>query len=148
MHLIRLTAVLALLFAASAYGQQSRWVDLATPANVSADAPEAAARNDAPPPQLIMDTSRAHNDADARECLQFDTNGEIHRCAEKYRSHTGAKIVKTGLKTGKAKSGDAPKSGDAANSAGHPQAPSALAAESGNTPAAAVASSSPTKSSK
>jgi hypothetical protein len=38
-------------------------------------------------PQLVMDRVRGHSDADARRCLQFTSNVQIHRCAERYRSH-------------------------------------------------------------
>ena len=54
-------------------------------------APPAATRPSAAPaasPTLRQD-ARAHDDADARECLEFLTNTGVIRCAEKYRS--GAK---------------------------------------------------------
>jgi hypothetical protein len=38
-------------------------------------------------PQLVMDRVRGHSDADARRCLHFTSNVQIHRCAERYRSH-------------------------------------------------------------
>ena len=55
-------------------------------------APAAAARPSgaaqAASPTLRQD-ARAHDDADARECLEFLTNTGVIRCAEKYRN--GAK---------------------------------------------------------
>ena len=125
MHLIRLMTVFTLMFAASAYGQIQS-VDPSASSNVATAASEPAAKSDAHTPALIMDSSRGQNDADARECLQFGSNGEIHRCAEKYRSHSGVKIVKTGQKSGRAKGSDA---SDASNSARNPQAPSPQAVD-------------------
>jgi hypothetical protein len=51
-------------------------------------------------PQLAMNVQRHQRDADARRCLQLPTNGQIHRCAERYRSHASrAHVSKASLKT-------------------------------------------------
>jgi hypothetical protein len=80
-------AVLAMLFTASIYAQQIDAVDPEAASVTPQDKVEATPAPDAAAPQLVMDRARGHNDADARECLQFTTNDKIHRCAEKYRSH-------------------------------------------------------------
>jgi hypothetical protein len=80
-------AVLAMLFTASIHAQQIDAVDPEAASEPSQDKVEATPASDTAAPQLVMDRARGHNDADARECLQFTTNGKIHRCAEKYRSH-------------------------------------------------------------
>jgi hypothetical protein len=38
---------------------------------------------------MLRQDARAHDDGDARECLEFLTNTGVIRCAEKYRN--GAK---------------------------------------------------------
>jgi hypothetical protein len=40
-----------------------------------------------PAPKLVMHirSRAAPPDVDARECLRFETNGEVRTCAEKYR---------------------------------------------------------------
>ena len=78
MHLIAKAALLALSLAflpfASVYGQ--------TPAPTTAAAPvdESPASKPAAPPKR-----RARSQADARACLDLETNFEIIACAEKYR---------------------------------------------------------------
>ena len=51
----------------------------------------AAALTNAPPPERTRPSARANRDAgadaDARLCLEFPTNLEVIRCAEKYRQH-------------------------------------------------------------
>ena len=50
-------------------------------------------------PQLAMNVRRHQRDADARRCLQLATNVQIHRCAERYRSHASrAQVSKAALK--------------------------------------------------
>ena len=50
-------------------------------------------------PQLAMNVQRHQRDADARRCLQLATNVQIHRCAERYRSHASrAHVSKAALK--------------------------------------------------
>jgi hypothetical protein len=50
-------------------------------------------------PQLAMNVRRHQRDADARRCLQLATNMQIHRCAERYRSHASrAQVSKAALK--------------------------------------------------
>jgi hypothetical protein len=59
---------------------------LGVPAAVLAQAAIPAARVDAP--VAAKDGKRrggSRAEVDARECLKFSTNMEIHRCAEKYR---------------------------------------------------------------
>jgi hypothetical protein len=80
-------AVLAMLFTASIYAQQIDAVDPEAASATAQDKVEPTPAPDAAVPQLVMDRARGHNDADARECLQFTTNGKIHHCAEKYRTH-------------------------------------------------------------
>ncbi|MGE5105042.1 MAG: hypothetical protein ACM3NZ_09855 [Betaproteobacteria bacterium] len=48
-----------------------------------ATAPSAAGRAALP---MLRQDARAHDDADARECLEFLTNIGVIRCAEKYRN--------------------------------------------------------------
>jgi hypothetical protein len=38
------------------------------------------------PPLLEQAASRPRSDVDARHCLDFPTNAEVHRCAERYRA--------------------------------------------------------------
>ncbi|MGZ5094033.1 MAG: hypothetical protein ACXWCY_18035 [Burkholderiales bacterium] len=91
-----LIASFAISFAATAYSQQLESID---PASVTAQPEQSEPGRpvlDVTPPQMGMDFKRGQHDADARECLQFTTNDQIHRCAEKYRPHTmPAKLVKT-----------------------------------------------------
>jgi hypothetical protein len=97
MNRIGLVAALAIMFAATAHAQsQIQWVDPAAPRAMREQPVEPSAAPATPTaPQLIMDTKRGKNDADARQCLQLATNDQIHRCAEKYRSHASrAKVVK------------------------------------------------------
>ncbi len=93
-----LIASLAISFAASAYSQQLESIDPAS-AKVQPEQSEPGRPVlDSATPQLGMDFKRGQHDADARECLQLTTNDQIHRCAEKYRSHTmPAKLVKASL---------------------------------------------------
>jgi hypothetical protein len=52
-----------------------------------------------PIPQLAMNVRRHQRDADARHCLRFASNREIHRCAERYRSHASrTRVTKAALK--------------------------------------------------
>lgn len=45
-------------------------------------------------PRLVMDARRGRRDADARGCLRFTSNIQVHRCAERYRPrHAG--VAKT-----------------------------------------------------
>jgi hypothetical protein len=81
--------VLAMLFSASTYAQQIDAVDPEMANGPSQDKIEPAPAVEPTVPQLVMDRARGHNDADARQCLQLTTNTHIHRCAEKYRSHSG-----------------------------------------------------------
>jgi hypothetical protein len=52
-------------------------------------------------PQLVMDPKRGHSDADARQCLQFASNTQIHRCAERYRAHAARRASVTRTKAAK-----------------------------------------------
>jgi hypothetical protein len=80
MKIIGLAATLALLtclpVASLAQG--------AKPATVK-PAPEMKTEMKSESPLLKMSTRKERADADARECLKFPTNREIHICAEKYR---------------------------------------------------------------
>jgi hypothetical protein len=52
-----------------------------------------------PIPQLAMNVRRHQRDADARHCLRFTSNREIHRCAERYRSHASrTRVTKAAVK--------------------------------------------------
>jgi hypothetical protein len=53
-------------------------------------------------PKLATGNWRHQHDRDARRCLQFTSNRQIHRCAERYRPHTRATRVKR-TKAAKAK---------------------------------------------
>jgi hypothetical protein len=97
-----LIAAIGVLAAASAYAQMQ--IEPAVPrglqdSNVqpARELPPAAAQVIDPAiPQLAMDRARGHSDADARRCLQFTSNVQIHRCAERYRSHARrASVTKT-----------------------------------------------------
>lgn len=55
----------------------------------SAPAPAARPSAAAAAAPTLRQDARAHDDADARECLEFLTNTGVIRCAEKYRN--GAK---------------------------------------------------------
>jgi hypothetical protein len=61
-----------------------------------ASAPAAGAQVIEPkvPPKLVTSNWRHQSDADARRCLQFSSNRQIHRCAERYRPHTRHVSVK------------------------------------------------------
>ena len=64
-------------------------ISLGLPGTVLAQAEKPVAKADAQAPKLEQGRgSRA--DVDARECLKYSTNMEIHRCAEKYRPHKSA----------------------------------------------------------
>ena len=66
--------------------------DSATPQSRELAAPAAPASAAAPAPQvveprvprLVTTTDRHRKDADARRCLQFTSNRDIHRCANRY----------------------------------------------------------------
>lgn len=97
-------AACAAMAAASAYAQQV--YDPAVPRALS-DPRVAPSATIAPPvivtgtpvepvvPQLAMNVRRHQRDSDARHCLQFTTNREIHRCAERYRSRSSLRLTKT-----------------------------------------------------
>jgi hypothetical protein len=77
-----LVAAAALLFAAPGYGQQAGAppkpaVEAPKPALATPEKPESSE-----PPAVKRRYSRRH--VDARECLRFETNMEIHRCSLKY----------------------------------------------------------------
>jgi hypothetical protein len=95
-------AAIGVLAAGSAYAQMQ--IEPAVPrglqdSNVqpARELPPAGAQVvDPAVPQLVMDRARGHSDADARRCLQFTSNVQIHRCAERYRSHARrASVTKT-----------------------------------------------------
>lgn len=50
-----------------------------------------AVSSQAPAPVPALANTKARADADARACLEFVSNIGVIRCAEKYRSHGGAK---------------------------------------------------------
>ncbi|MGE5168796.1 MAG: hypothetical protein ACM3JC_00350 [Rudaea sp.] len=84
-------ALIASLVAASTALAQAGAPAAAAPAAAApvAATPAASATSGAPAaaaPVLRQD-ARAHDDADARECLEFLTNIGVIRCAEKYRSN-------------------------------------------------------------
>jgi hypothetical protein len=58
-----------------------------TPAIESRVEPSGALR-ETQPPRLEQAAARTRADVDARQCLEFATNSEVHRCAERYRSRT------------------------------------------------------------
>jgi hypothetical protein len=93
-----LIALFAISFAATAYSQQLESIDPASAVAQPEQSEPGRPVLDVTSPQLGMDFKRGQHDADARECLQFTTNDQIHRCAEKYRSHTmPAKLAKTSV---------------------------------------------------
>jgi hypothetical protein len=81
--MIRRLAAVALystcIVATVAWAQAPAQAESAPAAATGASAPSAAS------PTLRQD-ARAHDDADARECLEFLTNTGVIRCAEKYRN--------------------------------------------------------------
>jgi hypothetical protein len=93
MKRIGLIAAIGVFAAASAYAQMQ--IEPAVPKGLqdssvqpARELPAAGAQVVEPAvPQLVMDRARGHSDADARRCLQFTSNVQIHRCAERYRSH-------------------------------------------------------------
>ena len=98
MNRIGLIAASALVFATAASAQQIQWVDPAVPKGTLEQRSEQPSGKpaDSAIPQLVQDPTRGHKDADARQCLQFATNQQVHRCAEKYRSRASrAGVVKT-----------------------------------------------------
>lgn len=84
MKRIGLAAALAVVFSVpvpgQAQGEKPGVTKPAAPMKVEAKAGQQAA---AKPASGTPRRSRANEDA--RECLQFPTNLEIHKCAEKYR---------------------------------------------------------------
>jgi hypothetical protein len=82
--MIRRFAAVALLssciVATTAWGQANAQ---ATSAPVPAAAGPATGQGASP---MLRQDSRAHDDADARECLEFLTNIGVIRCAERYRN--------------------------------------------------------------
>ncbi len=50
------------------------------------------------PPRLEQAAARTRSDVDARQCLDFATNSEVHRCAERYRSRTAQARTKSAPK--------------------------------------------------
>src|SRR4051812_32262974 len=62
---------------------------MTAPTELSSDTP--------PPPRPMKNEMAAQRDADARQCLNLPTNTQVHRCAERYRSHAArarAKVAK------------------------------------------------------
>jgi hypothetical protein len=75
MHAVTLTAAwFALMPAAAAMAQ----------AQTGGPTPAASAQPDQARP-VSPQRARGGGGADARHCLKFDTNMEVHRCAERYR---------------------------------------------------------------
>jgi hypothetical protein len=105
-----LIAALTALCVCAAHAQEADSVDTAASKAITdrIDVPGQAL--DANGPQFTMDSKRGHSDADARQCLQFTGNDQIHRCAEKYRPPVvRAKFVKTSQQEAQLKPADAPK---------------------------------------
>jgi len=93
-----LIAALILMWSgAAAYAQEAAVTDSEAVASETTNAqPISEPANTQPvtesatPPsmrKLVMESKRGNHDADARECLQLTGNDQIHRCAEKYRTH-------------------------------------------------------------
>lgn len=80
MKIIAMAAAIALLTGLSAAGF-AQADKPATAAAAGDTKPEAKSEA----PMLKMTARKGGIDADARECLKFPTNREIHICAEKYR---------------------------------------------------------------
>lgn len=100
MKRLGLIAVFAALAAASVFAQQQ--FDPAVPRGLPETRVEPSGELAQPPqsaaPLLVM-SPRHQNDADARQCLQFTSNAQIHRCAERYRSHAArARVTKAAMK--------------------------------------------------
>ena len=104
---IGLIAALAMVASASVYAQGQQFEP------VVPRAPESRTES-APVPALVMDPRRGQSDADARHCLEFATDREVHRCAEKYRSRTAR--VSSAAKAPKAPGSEVATSADPAQS--------------------------------
>lgn len=111
---IGLIAVVAALAAASAHAQQqyepavprglqeSRVEPSGELAQPQGFAPQSFEPRTVQPrnvaPQLVM-SPRHHTDSDARQCLQFTSNIQVHRCAERYRARgAAASVTKASVK--------------------------------------------------
>jgi hypothetical protein len=100
MKRLGLIAVVAALAAASVFAQQQ--FDPAVPRGLPETRVEPSGELAQPPqsaaPMLVM-SPRHRNDADARQCLQLTSNRQIHRCAERYRSHAArAQVTKASVR--------------------------------------------------
>jgi hypothetical protein len=87
-RLICRSGLLAALVAAvaAAYGQAERpGAALASPMTEARVEPSGAL-NPGSPPRLEQAAARPRSDVDARHCLDFASNAEVHRCAERYRT--------------------------------------------------------------
>ena len=103
-------AALTVLFGTAAIAQEMQPVE---PSSSTTEVQPIASTTTVP--VLVSDT-RGQSDSDARECLQFSGNDEIHRCAEKYRprvSRAAAATAKTDKPSEAKKSRDGEKPGEA-----------------------------------
>ena len=95
-----LIAALILMWSGAAYAQEAAATDseavasettnaqpVSEPANTQTAEPANTQTTTPPMRKLVMESKRGNYDADARECLQLTANDQIHRCAEKYRTH-------------------------------------------------------------
>lgn len=110
MNRISLIAALTALCVCAAHAQESDSLDEASSKAITDQIAAPAQPLEGVAPQFTMDSRRGHSDADARQCLQFTGNDQIHRCAEKYRAPViRAKLVKTSQNDAQTKAADAPK---------------------------------------
>jgi hypothetical protein len=107
-------------------------------------------------PQLVMMSPRHAKDSDARQCLRFGNNRQIHRCAERYRPHAArATLTKTnasaaapggkerGFKPDLSKAAEPAKAVDTAKAAPPAAAPAAKAAPASTASASAKPAEAP-----
>jgi hypothetical protein len=133
-------AALTVLFGAPVVAQEMQ------PAEPSSSPTEVQPTSSKPTVPVLVSDTRGQNDSDARECLQFSGNDQIHRCAEKYlprvsRATTGT--AKTDKPSEARKSRDGEKPAEATATAGSAGTPTLKSADSLG--AAIIAKSGPTK---
>jgi hypothetical protein len=106
MNRIGLTVTLAALCLAPVLAHSAQIVEPAVPKGLQPEGTvEPSGELQAPvAPRLEMNERRSQHDADARHCLELPTNAQVHRCAERYRTHIArvraaqAKVASAALK--------------------------------------------------
>lgn len=125
--MIRIGLLAALIAAAAAVYAQPKSGE-AVPTPLPESRTEAPGELKDTPPRPAKNETRARGDADARHCLDMPTNAQVHRCAERYRTH--AKRAGGTVKAAKKDKGGAPAKGnvlDIPKTAGAPAATSTAA---------------------